>query len=157
MAPDLSIPGGRGEQVMRLSSRIHEEKCSHPIPGHSCCSQSPFRQVPQGTVHPGLHFRCCTMAWATKLCPGALVNFTGLQTTHQLPDLADGVEGRAKMHVLSTAESCTEGGLEPQGCALKWRGECENMLCDCSQSAEISGKGGQQEMVVPSPGPRSTW
>lgn len=80
-----------------------------------------------------------------------------LQSAHQLLDLADRVEGRVNMHVPSTAESCTERGLEPQGCALKWRGGGENIVCDCFQSAEISGKGGLWEMAMPSPGPSTTW
>lgn len=133
----------RSAHIQYLGTAVIHKVPSDSAPGH-CPPMPPFLVLHNDMV-------------ATKLYPGALVNFTGLQTTHQLPDLADGVEGRAKMHVLSTAESCTEGGLEPEGCALKWRGECENMLCDCFQSAEISGKGGPQERVVPSPGPSSTW
>lgn len=66
--------------------------------------------VPQSTVHPHLHFWLCTMAWWP---PNFAQELYCLQTPHQLPDLADGAEGRVNIHIPSMAESCTEGGLEP--------------------------------------------
>lgn len=114
---------------MHPTSRIHEKerKCPHPTVTH---------KVPLGCAMghcpPTPPFLVLCMGMATsKLLPGALVNFTGGVSwpAHKLPYLADGVEGRANLHIPLHCKPCTEDGFELRGCSLTWRDKCNDMLC----------------------------